>query len=149
MSNPNSTNIDDVISDLIEIREHNKAGKYFPGEMTKPGISIERAAKMICKQRDFVNREMLTNNIMVFYLTNTDIFNCIVCENLRKHVQWDDKYLDECASDLASLIFDGKVYGVPTGIFTAWDVKKETKSSFKLTLDEAFKEISGYSISGI
>jgi hypothetical protein len=149
MSKPHSTNLNDIIGDLLQLRDHNKAGKYFPQEMTKPGINIERAARIICDQRNFVNREMLANNIMVFYLTNTDVFDCIIGEDLRKAIQWDDEYLDECASELASLVDDGKVYEIPTGIFNAWGIKKETKSSYKLTLDRAFEQIKSYSISGI
>jgi len=149
MSKTNNTEVNQIIKDLIELRDYNKEGRYFPGEMTKPGISIERAAKIICDQRNFINREMLANNLMVFYLTNTDVFNCIISEDLRDAIQWDDTYLDECAVDLAGMVGTGEVYSVPTGIFTAWSVKKETKSSTKLTLDEAFKQIAGYSISGI
>ena len=144
-----NTDLDSIINDLLELRKTNKEGKYFPKEMTVPGISIERAAKMILEQRKFVNREMLANNIMVFYLTNTDIFECIIGADLRKAVQWDAKYLDECAVELASLVDDGKVWAIPTGIFSAWGIKKETKSSYKLTLDEAFNDVRGYAISGI
>lgn len=138
-----------TMNDLLQLREHNKLGKYFPGEMTKPKISLAKAVKMINNQRDFVNREMLANNIMLFYLTNTDVFNCIVGEDLRKAVEWNDEYLDECVSEIACMITDGCVYSIPTGIFNAWGVKKETKSSYKLTLDEAFQQIASYAVSGI
>lgn len=106
------------------------------GSIDKPALPVKDLAKKLIDQRDFVSRELLTQSLLELYVFNTTVFNIIISDDLKKEIDFDPQYIDECISELACLVYDGGVYRQPTGIFDAWVAGKK-KNSTKLSVEDA------------
>jgi hypothetical protein len=99
-----------------------------------PQISLDRVAEMIYEQQKFVDRELLTQHLFNLYAINTFMFFCIVSKSVLDAIKFDEEYVDECISELSSLVDDGKVYKQYNGIFMLWTCE-ENKDV--LTIEDA------------
>lgn len=108
------------------------------GNMDKLSLPVKDLAKKIIDQRDFVRRECLTQALLELYVFNTTTFNIIIGDDLKKKIDFDPQYIDECVNELACLVYDGGVFRQPTGIFDAWVASKK-KNCTKLSIEDAIQ----------
>lgn len=141
----NKKSISQFVKKINNIRKLRKSSLLI---VNLPKVDVKKIAIMCANQEEFLCRERIIMNLLLFYACNTLDFTSIISDPLRKAVDFDENYIDECVCDIATLIGEDKVYLEGNELFYAWTTEKK-KNSKLLSYEEAIEQSNAFIEGGI